>query len=43
VAGLYRGIGPTLLRAMPANGGVFLVYEIMSHFFSDKFDLHVTE
>ena len=25
--GLYRGLTPTLMRAMPANAAVFLVYE----------------
>ena len=30
LAGLYRGLVPTLLRAMPANGAVFYVYETVS-------------
>mmetsp|Transcript_24636 Transcript_24636/g.85700 ORF Transcript_24636/g.85700 Transcript_24636/m.85700 type:complete len:315 (-) Transcript_24636:99-1043(-) len=28
VRGLYRGIGPTLLRAAPANAAIFLFYEL---------------
>ena len=28
IAGLYNGLGPTLLRAMPANAGVFFTYEM---------------
>ena len=27
IRGLYRGLTPTLMRAMPANAAVFLVYE----------------
>jgi hypothetical protein len=35
VAGLYAGLGPTLMRAMPANGGVFLIYEMLNIVLSD--------
>ena len=35
LGGLYRGLGPTLLRAMPANGAVFYVYETVSNMLRD--------
>ena len=28
--GLYAGLGPTLLRAIPANAAVFYVYDLVS-------------
>ena len=35
--GLYRGLVPTLLRAMPANGAVFYMYETISEALKDVF------
>lgn len=32
VRGLYRGLGITLLRAVPANATIFLVYELVAKF-----------
>ena len=39
LAGLFSGLGPTLCRAMPANGGVFLVYEMCNRFLTDVFGI----
>jgi hypothetical protein len=36
IAGLYSGLGPTLIRAFPANAALFLGVEMGKRFF-DKF------
>ena len=33
---LYTGLVPTLLRAFPTNGIIFLVYNIVSNFYSER-------
>ena len=33
--GLYSGLGPTLVRAFPANAALFLGVEISKRFFDD--------
>merc|ERR1712004_67851 len=33
--GLYRGLGPTLLRTMPATGALFLAYESTKKIFQN--------
>ena len=43
VRGLYRGLGPTLCRAMPANGGVFLIYELGNRFLTDVLEIEQEE
>lgn len=37
LAGYWKGIGPTLLRAMPVSAGTFAVYVLFSHNFSENF------
>jgi solute carrier family 25 carnitine/acylcarnitine transporter 20/29 len=32
VAGLFRGFGPTLVRALPASGSTFLAYEAVTNY-----------
>lgn len=34
VAGLFKGVVPVMIRAFPANAGIFLGYEIAMKFFS---------
>lgn len=34
--GLFRGIGPTMLRAFPANAATFLAYELVHKSLSNK-------
>lgn len=34
---LFKGLGPTLLRTVPATGGLFLAYETTKTFLSNKF------
>jgi hypothetical protein len=41
LAGLYAGLGPTLIRAMPANGGVFLIYEMLNIMLSDTMGIQI--
>jgi solute carrier family 25 carnitine/acylcarnitine transporter 20/29 len=37
--GLYKGLSPCLLRAVPANGATFIVYETASKMLTTKSDL----